>query len=465
MGISGENSVMQYAIVDIETTGGFASGHGITEVAILIHDGAKVLERFDTLVNPGCHIPLAITALTGIDDDMVSGSPTFGEVAPRIHALLNGRIFVAHNVNFDYTFIKHHLEAEGYSFDASRLCTVRLSRKIWPGLPSYSLAKLCNSLEIPLNNRHRAGGDADATAILFSWIFSRDTTGHMQAMLRKGSKEMQLPPNLPKADFERLPRQPGVYYFHDQAGKVIYVGKAKDIRKRVSDHFTGQNPNPQRQHFLRHIYAIHFEVCGTELMAFLLESVEIKRLWPVYNRAMKRNEPKFGLYAYEDRSGYLRLAIGRIAKNQLALQVFYRQSDGLSVLHKLARKFGLCPELCMLGRCMGDCSCHGPLGNQESGTDQKGPPEAYNLLVREALEHLSGHLPTFAILDEGRDEEERSCIWVEKGSFYGMGYISSFGDPATDEVKESLVPYNGNQYMMHLIYDYAEKYPYKVVHY
>lgn len=454
---------MEFAIVDIETTGGYASGNGITEVAILIHDGFQVRERFDSLIDPGQPIPLAIQTLTGIDDEMVSGKPSFGQLASQIHDMLEGRVFVAHNVNFDYSFIKHHMEQAGYRFSADRLCTVRLSRKIWPGLPSYSLDKLCRSLDISLQHRHRATGDAEATAILFSRILSLDTAGHVKAMLKRGSREMQLPPHLPKAMFESLPHQPGVYYFHDQTGKVVYVGKAKDIRQRISAHFSGQNPYPQRQHFLHDIHAIDYQICGTELMAFLLESVEIRRLWPTYNRAMKHPEARFGLVAYEDRSGYLRLAIGRMAKHQRPIQVFYRQRDGVDMLHKLARKFSLCPEWCMLGPCHTPCYGHPEGAPLEFGPRERRPPDEYNLRVQEALEHLSQHLPSFAIVDEGRDEEERSCIWVEKGNLYGMGYISSCGDLTPEEIRASLTHYPANQYMMQLIYDYADKYPIKVV--
>lgn len=454
---------MEFAIVDIETTGGYASGHGITEIAILIHDGVRITDRFQSLIDPGQPIPYTIQALTGITDEMVCGQPRFEALAEKIYALLDGRVFVAHNVNFDYSFVKHHLEGAGHPFSADRLCTVRLSRKIWPGLPSYSLGRLCQTLEIDIRDRHRAAGDAEATAVLFSRILSSDSGGHVKTMLKRWSREMQLPVHLPREQFEHLPHQPGVYYFHNKVGKVIYVGKAKDLRKRVASHFTGQNPYPQRQHFLREIHSIHYEVCGTELMAFLLEAVEIKRLWPAYNRAMKHPEAKYGLYAYEDQAGYLRLAIGRAAKNQIALQVFYRQTDGFNILHKLVRKFSLCPELCMLGPCTDACCCHGEKGKRSGEEAPRTDPGLYNERVREALAHLSQHLPSFAIVDDGRDEEECSCIWIEQGRFYGMGYVSSYGDLQPDEIKESLTHYHGNQYMMQLIYDYADKYPYKVI--
>src|SRR5690606_29177581 len=134
-------------------------------------------------------------------------------------------------------------------------------------------------------------------------------------------------------------------------GKVIYVGKAKNIRKRVAQHFTGNNPQSQRQNFLREIYAVDFERCGTELMAFILEAMEIKRLWPKYNRALKKYEPKFGLFSYEDLLGYKRLVIGKYSKSLLPIQAFATRETGINKLYELARRFGLCADLCRLGSC------------------------------------------------------------------------------------------------------------------
>src|SRR5690606_1039137 len=240
-------------------TGGNAAGSRITEIAILIHNGEEVIERFETLVNPEKEIPLPIFALTGINNEMVADAPVFAEIAEQVYAMLENRVFVAHNVNFDYSFVKHQLDAEGFKFSVPKLCTVRMSRKIRPGFPSYSLGNLCRNLNIPIENRHRAGGDAEATAILFSRLLEWDENGTIPQMLKRNSKEQQLPPHLPKSDFENLPACPGVYYFRDQSGKVIYVGKAVNIKKRVASHFTGHNPNPQRQNFLKNIYHISYE--------------------------------------------------------------------------------------------------------------------------------------------------------------------------------------------------------------
>src|ERR1700761_2040212 len=155
---------MLYAIVDIETTGSHAAGNGVTEIAIVIHDGVKVLNFYESLVNPHTPIPYFIQRLTGIDNNMVANAPSFEEVAGQVFELLQDKVFVAHNVNFDYSFVKHHLQEAGYTLDARKLCTVRLSRKIMPGLKGYSLSKLCHQLDLNLTNHHRAGDDALATA-------------------------------------------------------------------------------------------------------------------------------------------------------------------------------------------------------------------------------------------------------------------------------------------------------------
>lgn len=455
---------MEYAIVDIETTGGHASGSGITEIAIRIHDGVSVIDAYETLIDPQRGIPISIQSLTGITDDMLWGSPTFDKVAHQIYDLLQGRIFVAHNVNFDYSFVRHHLEKAGYAFKAPKLCTVRLSRKIKPGFRSYSLGNLCTDLDIPIINRHRAGGDADATAILFSRLMEWDTEGHIPAMLKRTSKDQALPPNLPAEQFEALPQVAGVYYFKDQVGKVIYVGKATNIRKRVASHFSGNNPNPQRQNFLREIYSIDFEKCGTELMALLLEATEIKRIWPKYNRALKKFEPKFGLYSYEDRNGFTRLDIGPITKSQMALHEFNTYTEARDMLHQLAVNFGLCAAMCKLGDCSGDC--HNP---QLLETDNNQcltlvSADDYNELVSTALKHFNKNLPSFMLLDKGRDAEEKSCVWIENGMFYGMGYIHQFSDiHSLTEVKDVLTRYKSNYYMMQLVHSYARKYPSKVI--
>ncbi|HSZ34046.1 MAG TPA: exonuclease domain-containing protein [Puia sp.] len=450
-----------YAIVDIETTGSYAANNGITELAIVLHDGNKIVDRYETLINPETPIPRYIQVLTGIHPGMLSDAPVFSDVAFRVFELLKDAIFVAHHVNFDYSFVKHQLEQCGFELNTRKLCTVRLSRKVFPGLRGYSLGKLCEDLEIPILNRHRAGGDADATAILFGKILKNDNTGAVARMLHGKSREQYLPPNLPSEQIASLPYTPGVYYFHDQKGKVIYVGKAKNIKNRVCSHFSNNSSGLRKQEFLRNIYSVSWQDCGTELMAFLLECVEIRRFWPAYNSSLKRFEQSYGLYDFEDQSGYRRLTIEKKKQNLQAYYSFNSLAEGWQILNKLVKQFELCPKLCFIQKgnekCIGliDKSCKGACDHLESAVD-------YNERLKTALDSLQEMLPTFMIRDRGRDLTEESCILIENGRFYGMGWLDrNLQIQDLETLKEQLTVYPENDYMRGLVYSFAEKWPAK----
>jgi DNA polymerase-3 subunit epsilon len=451
---------MLYAIVDIETTGGYAGAGGITEIAAFIFDGEKIIQRYETLLNPVYTIPRYVEALTGITNAMVENERHFSAIADELYELLHDKVFVAHNVNFDYSFIKYHLAQAGYQLNCRKLCTVRLGREILPGMPSYSLGNLCRHVGIKIEQRHRAGGDGAATVQLFNYLLQRDTGGYVQAML-KVKKEQSAPPNLPVRLISQLPDKPGVYYFHDEKGRVIYVGKAKSLARRVNSHFSNNNPARQKQEFLRKIYNITYKICATELMAFILESVEIRTLWPEQNRSQKRFEQAYALYSFEDRSGYLRLGIEKKNKNLRSLYTFNLIAEGHYLLRKLCMQFQLCPKLCYLQStniaCVGvdDNTCLGACEQTES-------PSQYNQRVEQCINYLNHELPTFALIDNGLQHAEQSCILMEKGRFYGMGYLP--GDVATqsiDELKSYLTPYSENDYIRGLVYDYAAKFPHK----
>ena len=452
-----------YAIVDIETTGGYGATGGITEVAVVITDGERILQRYETLVNPVYTIPPYVESLTGITNAMVENERLFGMIADELFELLRGRIFVAHNVNFDYSYLKYHFKQAGYELDCKKLCTIRLGRQILPGLKSYSLGNFCRSVGIEIKARHRAGGDAEATAHLFHHLLRHDSNSHVQNMLKVKSKEQQLPPHLPAQQVKQLPQQPGVYYFHDSKGKVIYVGKAKNLSKRVNSHFSNNRPNRQKQEFLRMIHSITYQTCATELMAFILENVEIKRYWPGQNRSLKRFEQSYGLYSFEDRNGYLRLAIEKKQKHIQPLYTFNLLSEGHTLLKKLSHQYHLCPTLCFLqhdtvacegekdGRCKG--ACH-----------KKEKPASYNKKVLHCIEQLQHDLPTFALLDAGLSAEEQSCILMEKGRFYGMGYLpANVTISGVDALKDHITAYSENDYIRGLVYQHAVRYPHKMI--
>ncbi|HVI49063.1 MAG TPA: exonuclease domain-containing protein [Chitinophaga sp.] len=444
-----------YAVVDIETTGGYASANGITEIAIYLFDGKEITEHYQTLVNPGGAIPYYIESLTGISNSMVADAPPFEAVAPVVFELLRDRIFVAHNVNFDYSFIKHHLAAAGFELHSKKLCTVRLGRKIFPGLPSYSLGNFCRQMNIPLKDRHRAAGDAEATVKLFALLLENDKENAIAGALKAGSKEQFLPPNLSPEKVKELPDAPGVYYFHDHKEKIVYVGKAKNLKKRVNSHFTGHNSSRQRQNFLRTIHNITYQVTATELMAGILESVEIKRLWPIFNYAQKRVEFKYGFYLFEDQHGYMRLVIEKKRKYSNPLHSFNLLVDGHRLLRTLVREFELCPKLCFLQKNDGTCTgitaatCHGACEHQEAAA-------SYNERVKAAIAFLQQQQPSVTIIDKGRHSGERSCILLEKGRFYGMGYLPLHLDTGnTDALREYLTQYPENDVIVSLLRPYA----------
>lgn len=454
---------MQYAIVDIETTGGYAASNGITEIAVFITDGTNILRHYSTLLNPVYKIPRYVEVLTGITNSMVEFERPFSSIADELYELLTDKVFVAHNVNFDYSFVKYHLSKSGYDLNCRKLCTVRLGRQILPGLPGYGLGKICKHLSIQIESRHRASGDAMATVRLFHHLLSCDTNGYVYTMLKAKSKEQSLPPNISSSIVNQIPHEPGVYYFHDKKGKVIYVGKAKSLSKRVNSHFTNNKTTRQKQEFLKKIYNISYQATATELMAFILESIEIKKLWPEENRSQKRFEQSYGLYTFEDRKGYWRLCIEKKKKHIRPLYTFNLLAEGHTLLRRLMLQFELCPKLCFLQA--ENVSCQMLSEKKCKGAcEQKEAVNIYNARVEECIDYLNNELPSFALVDSGLKEEEQSCILIEKGRFFGMGYLSSdIAFHTIEDIKSHLTPHAENDYIRALVFQHIGRYPQKKV--
>jgi DNA polymerase III subunit epsilon len=397
-----------FAIVDIETTGGSAAQSAITEVAVLLHNGREVEDRFSTLVNPESVIPHYITALTGIDNAMVSNAPTFSAIAPTLFGLLQNRIFVAHNVNFDHSFLHYQFKQADLLFQPRKLCTVRYAKKLVPGLPSYSLGNLCRSLGIPIEDRHRAAGDATATTLLFEHLLAIDEDKKVLHEMTKGrNPHSYLPMHVPAEVIENLPYCPGVYYFRDKKGKVVYVGKAVNLKFRVKSHFTNNAAGRRRQEMLRNIHSIDYTPCATELMAIVLESIEIKRLWPLYNRSQKRYEATYGLYSIQDHGGRLRLLIDKKKKVLPALHTFSHPDEGHKLVANLAASLDLTTDW-VFGR----YHPHEVL------------PDDLNNRMQQLIDSLAGYLPDFALVERGEDATGNPrfvTYQVLKGTFKGMG--------------------------------------------
>ena len=430
-----------YAIIDVETTGGSARFERITEIAIVRHDGERVVDTFTTLINPERPIPWNITQLTGISNDMVADAPHFYEVAKKIVEMTEDAIFVAHNVSFDYNFIKEEFARLGYEFSKKQLCTVRLSRKAFPGLKSYSLSNLKNHFGIQADRSHRALDDTLATVQVFEKILEAQNGVKVKSFLNAGVRESKLPPGITMEKLQSVPDACGIYYFYNESKDVIYVGKSINIRKRLLEHFA--DPTPKGEKLRQGVADISYEVTGSELVALLWESAEIKRLQPPVNRAQRIKKYAGGIYTYHNRQGYQCLAIGKrtTKKNaDLMLVADYPKLDSAKAhLESIRRQFELCHRLCNLDHSESACfyynikQCRGACVGEESA-------EEYNARVQEALAILHRRLTgTFFIIENGRTLDEKAVVAVENGHYKGFMFIQQDVHEMTpDELMESI---------------------------
>ncbi len=405
-----------YAIIDVETTGLNARTEKITEIAIYIHDGNKIIDEFITLINPEVRISYQITALTGINNKMVAESPKFYEVAKQIVEITEDKIIVGHNVNFDYGFIRHEFKRLGYDFKRKTLCTCKLSRKAFPHRRSYGLGKLCRELNIPNHARHRASGDALATAILFEMIMVVDND-----LIEKPLKSLNT--RLSKSFIDKLPEATGVYYFHNDKGEVIYIGKSNNIKSRVLSHLSN-NLSKSAIEMREETADITYANTGSELIALLLESDEIKKQMPPYNRAQRKSRYNWGLYSWEDDSGYTRLKIIQILEAVAPITSYASRADARNQLFDMVEKYNLCQKLCGLYESAGACfqyqirECYGACVDKED-------PKNYNLRINEALAHFLLPCQSCYIIDKGRNKDEKSVVKIENGKYMGFGYLSN----------------------------------------
>ncbi len=422
---------MEFAIVDIETTGGSPAGGGITEIAVLIHDGEQVVREFQTLINPGQSIPTYITGLTGIDNQMVSDAPSFEEIGDELWDLLDGRVFVAHSVNFDFGFIREAFLNIGKDLKSLKLCTVRLSRKAFPGLSSYSLGRLCENQKIPILARHRAMGDARATAILFDRIIKENQEVVFSSM-KRNSGEAFLPPNFPLSKFRQIPEACGVYYMLNAKGKIIYVGKALNIRERFKGHFSGGVLPQLKQQLKSEVTDLQWQLTGSEVMALLVETLEIKRIWPIYNSALKLPKTLWGLFHYQDGSGYYRFQVARVTKNLVPLETFFSSEEAMQFLKSGIEAYSLCQKLCGLRKVscevVHDESCLGACKSSESPGDYNSRVEEFLTLIHESKRDLMLTLP-------GRVEGEKAFCYFEAGMLSRYSYLKMDDFPNPKELE------------------------------
>ena len=438
-----------YAIVDVETTGLSPGAEKITEIAIYLHDGKQVVDEFQSLINPEKKIPYRIVQMTGINNQLVQDAPKFYEIAKKIVELTEDKILVGHNVRFDYNFIRSEFKSLGFDFQRRTLDTVRLSRKLIPGRRYYSLAKLCKDLGIENPARHRAAGDALATTRLFEILLSIDEQPE-NVKLNGYSSEVS------KSLVNDLPKETGVYYFFNRDKDLIYVGKSVNIHDRVLSHMNN-NLHKKAIEMRAEITDVQFELTGSELVALLLESSEIKEHQPIYNRQQRRTFFNYGLYAFEDDDGYKNLKVMRIVDELNPIFTYGSSQEGKDHLFRLIEEFELCQKLCGLYETVGACfqyqikQCNGSCVGEESTCD-------YNARVNEALENYHFEHQNFFIIDKGRNKDERSVVKVHNGKYIGFGYIDlklAIGE--MEPLNDCIQPYNDNREVRQIINSYLRQ--------
>ncbi|MRT17452.1 exonuclease [Vitellibacter sp. q18] len=443
-----------YAILDIETTGGKYNEEGITEIAIYRFDGHEIVDQFASLVNPERPIQPFVVNLTGINNDMLRQAPKFYEVAKRIIEITDGCVMVAHNALFDNRILTTEFDRLGYPFERETLCTVELAKKLIPDMPSYSLGKLVRSLGIPLSDRHRAQGDAKATVALFKMLLAKDSSKEIITETLRKDPKAQLAPKL----FELIasaPAETGVYYMHNDAGEIIYIGKSRNIRKRLLQHFT--NDNRKSKKMQREVKTVTFERTGNDLIAQLKEFEEVKKNKPILNPSRRNASFTHQLSTFTDPNGYINLKIEKADGRKKAYVTFNNYQQAKSALFKITEENQLCQKLTGLSPAKGNCfnytlkECYGACLNEE-------PISEYNGRVQGFLEDVDYKNKDILIIDRGREVEERSVILIENGKYMGYGFYNlNYQITNPDVLKSILNVMPDSRDVRHLIQNYLRK--------
>ena len=398
-----------YSILDVETTGGKFNEEGITEIAIYRFDGEKIVDQFVSLINPEIPIQPFVQQLTGINDKMLINAPKFYQIAKRILEITENSILVAHNSSFDYRMLKIEFERLGYKFYISQLCTVKLSKKIIPDLKSYKLGNLVKNLGIPISNRHRASGDALATVELFKLLLLKDNEKVIVNSLIKETKPSSK--NKWQKLINKLPNDVGIYYFHDQNGKIIYIGKSNNIKNRVNQHLTGKSK--KSLNIQLEAFDITFERTGSELIALLKENTEIKKHKPKFNKLLKKIIKKFCLEICENLDGDKYLRICHYDDTVNYLECYSSLKTANNRLEFFKKKYELSDSI------------------KKNNTN-------INLLIKD----LSYKFKNMLLIDKGRDIDEKSVIVVKNNNYIGYGFFTLNHQISNFEVLDSLIVKN-----------------------
>lgn len=380
---------LDMAIVDLETTGGNAMQHRIIEVAVLRVKGGNLVDSFSTLIDPERKIPPFIEHLTGITSEALRGAPTFREVKDRLFDLVNGPIFVAHNARFDYGFLKEEFEREDMEFSARCLCTVRLSKLLFPEQKRHNLDSIIHRLGIACQDRHRALGDAKALLDFLNIIRERFGEDEMKRALGTILKAPALPSLFDEAVLASLPESPGVYIFYDQDGKPLYVGKSVNVRSRVLSHFSEHHASAKDVALAKEVADVEVVKTVGELGALLMEAHLIKKLRPSYNARSRLRKRLLAVRKLRDDAGYGTIRIEQLDGMAIPclpeiVALFSSRKAARQFLWNTVKEHNLCPRIMGLEKGNGPCT-HTRLKICSGACTGKEPPSVYNLKFDKAF--------------------------------------------------------------------------------
>jgi len=427
-----------YAVLDLETTGGKYNEEGITEVAIYKFNGHEIVDQFISLVNPERPIQAFVVGLTGINNNMLKNAPKFYEVAKRILEITQDCVLVAHNAEFDYRILQLEFDRLGYDYQQKSLCTVELAKDLLPEEPSYSLGKLVRSLGIPLTDRHRANGDALATVKLFKLLLDKDSTKKIIQQSVKLNQKKKLDTKLLDL-IKEVPSTTGVYYLHNENSRILFIGKSRNMKKSVSQHFTSENKRSRK--LQNDVEAVSFEPTGSELLAMLKENEEVIKNRPIHNRGPHKKLFKNQITSFKDDKGYINFKIERADARKAQIGTFSNYQSAKAHLHKIAEEYELDVEKMGLKK-----------DEPEANTEES--VSAYNERAKSYIATALFERKDLVLIDRGRTHEERAALLIEDGKFKGFGYFNLNHQLNTEILQRIITPMTDSKEARHIIQSY-----------
>lgn len=444
-----------YAVLDIEATGGKLGEESIIEIAIYKYDGKEVVDQFISLINPEKKIDSFVQKLTHITDKMVTRAPKFHEVARRIVDITSGCVLVGHNVMFDYRMLHQEFERLGYHYHKEWIDTFEFSEQLIPGLPSYSLGKLCDSLGIIVTDRHRASGDARATLELFKLLLTKDSAKIISR--RTGTKPVKKVNAKYDSLVENLPNATGLFYLYNSKKALMYIGKSRNIALSVNELFTSKAV--QASKLKGYTSSIRYEETGSYLLANIKEILEIRINKPHFNPSLEAEHAllPFGLFAVRRTTKYGRLEIGKKRKSEALLR-FQTKESAEKWLDFILEKYTLCKTVNAFVTAQTQ-SCFAYKVNQCNGACLgKESKRLYNLRLDELENDLALPGNTFLVFDKGRSGIEQSFFFVKDGVIKGYGYFEYHHQIKTiEKIENILTPLEENSFILNLLKLYLLK--------